>query len=115
MAQPIPEVQETQPGVMQPQKWRVCTNYWELNKVTQVLPMPQGNILLKQQALCGHQWVSIFDSTAGFYAVEVMEESHPTQHSTSLGEDTLYIVRCLLASQVSQAVLMKSQAVHYMA
>ena len=37
-----------------PQKWRVCTNYRELNKVMQVLPMPQGNIHMKQQALCGH-------------------------------------------------------------
>lgn len=75
--QPMPEVQKTQPGVMQPQKWRVCTNYQELNKVTQVLPMPQGSIWSKQQALCGHRWVSIFDFTAGFYAVEVTEESCP--------------------------------------
>ena len=41
-------------GIIQPQKWRVCTNYRELNKVTQVLSMPQGNIHSKQQVLCGH-------------------------------------------------------------
>ena len=64
-------------GIVQPQKWRVCTNYQELNKITKVLPMPQGNICSKQQALCGHQWVSIFDFAAGFYAVEITEESQP--------------------------------------
>ena len=41
-------------GVIQPQKWRVCTNYQELNKIMKVLPMPQGNIHPKQQALSGH-------------------------------------------------------------
>ena len=66
------------PGdVVQPQKWRVCTNYQELNKITKVLPMPQGNICSKQQALCGHRWVSIFNFAAGFYAVEITEESRP--------------------------------------
>ena len=29
-------------GVIQPEKWRVCTNYWELNKIMKVLPMPQA-------------------------------------------------------------------------
>lgn len=42
--QPTSEVQEASSGIMQPQKWRVCTNYCKLNKVMQVLPMPQGNI-----------------------------------------------------------------------
>ena len=64
-------------GVVQPQKWKVCTNYRELNKITKVLPMPQGNIRSKQQALCGHRWVSIFDFAAGFYTVEIAEESRP--------------------------------------
>jgi hypothetical protein len=35
-----------------PQKWRVCTNYMKLNEVTQVLPMPQGDIHTKQQLFC---------------------------------------------------------------
>ena len=42
-----------------------------------VLPMPQGNIHPKQQALSGHQWISIFDFAAGFYMVEIAEESQP--------------------------------------
>ena len=29
-------------GVIQLQKWRVCTNYRELNKIMKVLPMPQA-------------------------------------------------------------------------
>lgn len=39
--------------------------------------MPQGDIWTKQQKLSGHHWVSLFDFAAGFYAVEVAEESRP--------------------------------------
>jgi hypothetical protein len=46
-----------------------------LNEVTQVLQMPQGDIHTKQQALSGHRWISMFDFAAGFYAVEIAEES----------------------------------------
>jgi len=60
-----------------PQKFRVCTNYKKLNEVTQVLPMPQGDIRTKQQAVSGHRWISLFDFAAGFYAVEIAEESRP--------------------------------------
>jgi len=50
------------------QKWRVCQDFADLNKVTKVPPMPQGDIRLKQQRLCGHHWVSTFDFASGFYA-----------------------------------------------
>ena len=59
------------------QKWRICQNFGEVNKLTKIAPMPQGDIRTKQQRLSGHRWVSIFDFTAGFYAVEVAEESRP--------------------------------------
>ena len=62
---------------LEPQKFRVCTNYRKLNEVTQVLPMPQGDIRTKQQAVSGHRWISLFDFAAGFYAVEVAPESRP--------------------------------------
>ncbi|RXW14873.1 hypothetical protein EST38_g10981 [Candolleomyces aberdarensis] len=55
-------------------KWRVCQDFAELNKVTQVLPMPQGDIRAKQQNLAGHRWVSIFDFANGFYACEIRPE-----------------------------------------
>jgi hypothetical protein len=58
-------------------KWRVCTNYMRLNEVTKVLQMPQGDIRTKQQALSGHRWISMFDFAAGFYTVEIAEESRP--------------------------------------
>ena len=61
----------------EPQKFRVCTNYRKLNEVTQVLQMPQGDIRTKQQAVSGHRWISLFDFAAGFYAVEVAQESRP--------------------------------------
>lgn len=37
-----------------PQKWRVCTNYMQLNETTKVLQLPQGDIRTKQQAVSGH-------------------------------------------------------------
>ena len=60
-----------------PQKFQVCTKYKKLNKVMQILPMPQGNIRTKQQAVSGHCWISLFDFAAGFYAVEIAKESQP--------------------------------------
>ena len=39
--------------------------------------MPQGDICGKQHQLSGHQWVSMFDFAAGFYAVLVDPESRP--------------------------------------
>ena len=59
------------------QKWRICQNFGEVNKVTEIAAMPQGDIRLKQQRLSGHRYISVFDFTPGFYAVEVNKESHP--------------------------------------
>ena len=60
-----------------PPKWRICQNYGELNKVTAVPPMLQGDIRTKQQKLCGQRWRSVFDFAAGFYAVEIHEDTRP--------------------------------------
>ena len=53
------------------QKWQICQNFVQINKVTKIAPMPQGDIRAKQQRLSGHRWVSGFDFAAGFYAVEI--------------------------------------------
>ncbi|PSR72521.1 hypothetical protein PHLCEN_2v11621 [Hermanssonia centrifuga] len=58
-------------------KWRICQNFSQVNKLTEVAPMPQGDIRLKQQNLSGHRWVSTFDFASGFYAVTMAEESRP--------------------------------------
>jgi hypothetical protein len=60
-------------------KWRICQNFSQINKITKVTPMPQGDIRAKQQWLSGHRWVSGFDFAAGFkfYAVIVNAESRP--------------------------------------
>ena len=58
-------------------KWRICQNFAQINKVTQVAPMPQGDIRAKQQRLSGHRWVSGFDFAAGFYALSVAIEARP--------------------------------------
>jgi hypothetical protein len=75
-----------------PPKWRVCTNYMRLNEVTQVLQMPQGDIRTKQQALSGHRWISMFDFAAGFYAIEIAEESRP--YTAFYVEGRGYFVYC---------------------
>jgi RNase H-like domain found in reverse transcriptase/Reverse transcriptase (RNA-dependent DNA polymerase) len=58
-------------------KWRVCQDFGELNKVTKVPPMPQGDIRAKQQRLSGHRWINTFDFAAGFYACEIGPEDQP--------------------------------------
>ena len=58
-------------------KWRVCQDFAELNRVTKVPPMPQGDIRRKQQNLSGHRWVSVFDFANGFYACEIKPEDQP--------------------------------------
>ena len=58
-------------------KWRICQNFSQINKITKVAPMPQGDIRAKQQRLSGHRWVLGFDFAAGFYAVVVDPESRP--------------------------------------
>ena len=59
------------------QKWRICQNFAEVNKVMEIAPMPQGNIRMKQQRLSGHKYVSVFNFASGFYAMKVAEESKP--------------------------------------
>ena len=58
-------------------KWRVCQDFAELNQVTKVPPMPQGDIRLKQQNLSGHRWITVFDFANGFYACEIGPEDQP--------------------------------------
>jgi hypothetical protein len=58
-------------------KWRICQNFAQINKITKVAPMPQGDIRAKQQRLSGHRWVSGFDFAAGFYAVLMDPEARP--------------------------------------
>ncbi|TFY82945.1 hypothetical protein EWM64_g1070 [Hericium alpestre] len=60
-----------------PQKWRICQNFNKVNKVTEVAPMPQGDIHAKQRRLSGHRFLSVFDFAAGFHALEVDEELRP--------------------------------------
>ena len=61
----------------EPPKWRVTQNFAELNKVTQIPPMFQGDIRAKQQRLSSHRYMSVFDFAAGFYAIEIPDRWHP--------------------------------------
>ena len=58
-------------------KWRVCQDFAELNQVTKVPPMPQGDIRRKQQNLSGHRWITVFDFANGYYACEIKSEDQP--------------------------------------
>lgn len=58
-------------------KWHICQNFMEINCVTEIAPMPQGDIWIKQQRVSGHRWVCTFNFASGFYAVTVAEESRP--------------------------------------
>src|SRR6267154_1279789 len=58
-------------------KWRICQNFRDVNKVSNVAATPQGDIAAKQQRLAGHEYICVLDFAAGFYAVPVEEESQP--------------------------------------
>jgi transposase InsO family protein len=58
-------------------EWRVCMDFKELNDLTEIAPMQQGDIREKQLRLSGHRWVSTFDFTSGFYAVALDEKAQP--------------------------------------
>lgn len=72
-----PPMEEGKTGATAPPKWRVCQNFAEINRASQIPPVPQGDIRAKQQRLCGHRWVSIIDFAAGFYAIPVDEDTQP--------------------------------------
>ena len=78
--QELPMLEETDQDTNAPalqNKWRVCQDFTELNLVTKVPPMPQGDIRLKQQNLSGHRWITVFDFANGFYACEIKPEDQP--------------------------------------
>ncbi|KAJ3831017.1 hypothetical protein F5878DRAFT_668039, partial [Lentinula raphanica] len=54
-----------------PPKWRICQNFGEVNKLTEIAPMPQGDIRAKQLALSGHKYLCFFDFASGFYCVDM--------------------------------------------
>ena len=58
-------------------KWRVCQNFNEINRVTRVAPMLQGDIRAKRQWLAGHEYICVIDFASGFYAIKVNKQSQP--------------------------------------
>jgi hypothetical protein len=55
-------------------QWQIRQNFTQLNKVAEVAPMPQGDILTKQQHLSSHHFISVFNFASGFYTIEVPEK-----------------------------------------
>ena len=60
-----------------PIKWRMCQDFGGINRVTEVAPVPQGDIRAKQLRLSGHRYVHVFDFAAGFYGIAVHPDSQP--------------------------------------
>ena len=79
------------------QKWRICQNFAEVNKVTQVTPMPQGDIRAKQQQLSGHRWCLSSILRRDSMHAQLQKNHDHTPHSTSRAEATFGIAKCRLA------------------
>ena len=60
-----------------PKKWRLCQDFGEINKVTNIAPVPQGDIHAKQLRLSGHRYIHVFDFAAGFYGIAIHPDSQP--------------------------------------
>jgi hypothetical protein len=72
----VDPLQAAQP-IEGPHKWCICQNFGQLNKVTKIIPMPQGDLLGKQQRLSSYRYISIFNFTSGFYAIQVPDKWRP--------------------------------------
>ena len=68
---------ENMESVKKPTKWRMCQDFNGINKVTEVAPIPQGDIHAKQLRLSGHRYIHVFDFAAGFYGIAVHPDSQP--------------------------------------
>jgi hypothetical protein len=77
----LPPIPDTNPSHTvkhgTPIKWRMCQDFGGINKVTEVAPVPQGNIRAKQLRLSGHRYIHTFDFAAGFYGIAVHPDSQP--------------------------------------
>jgi hypothetical protein len=74
---PRPEPWEASIDATTPHKWWICQDFNNLNKVTQITPMLQGEIWARQLHLSGHHYIHIFDFAAGFYAILIHPDSQP--------------------------------------
>lgn len=75
---PVPEPRLNPPSKQNtPIKWRMCQDFGEINKVTEIAPVPQGDIRTKQLRLSGHRYIHVFDFAAGFYGIAVHPDSQP--------------------------------------
>ena len=77
----VPQQQNLTPNTStkpsSPTKWRMCQDFGGINRVTEVAPIPQGDIWAKQLRLSGHRYVHVFDFAAGFYGIAVHPDSQP--------------------------------------
>ena len=68
---------ESESSTKKPTKWRMCQDFNGINRVTEVVPFPQGDLRAKQLRLSGHRYIHVFDFAAGFYGIAVHPDSQP--------------------------------------
>ena len=74
---PSPQRVEHNVASIEKPKWRITQNFAQLNRICQTVQMPQGDLRAKQQRLAGQCFICVIDFAAGFYALEVEEDSQP--------------------------------------
>ena len=74
---PQTSVNECPNSTKKPTKWHMCQDFNGINKVTEVAPIPQGDLQAKQLRLSGHRYIQVFDFAAGFYGIAVHPDSQP--------------------------------------
>ena len=84
---PRPPPSDSASTVIPPKKWRLCQDFGEINKVTTIAPVPQGDIHAKQHRLSGHRYIHVFDFAAGFYSIAIHPDSQPYHFSHPLPTD----------------------------
>lgn len=58
-------------------KYRLCHNFGQLNRATQVLPYPPGDLDSKVLKHSGKRWICQFDALGAFYWIRVADVAKP--------------------------------------
>ena len=74
---PCPPLLDTGHMFTSPKKWCLCQDFGEINKVTFITPVPQGDIWAKQLQLSGHWYIHIFNFAAGIYGIAIHPDTQP--------------------------------------
>lgn len=92
---PRPTAEDSYEPPAGPPKWRVCQNFAELNKVTTVPLMLQGDIRIKQQNSADKDGALYSTSLLGFTPWKSTRTQDPTSHSMTSSKASSRTDECL--------------------